>query len=268
MSNNSSDVTVVSCYYIIRSKFPKKQYLEWIKNYIFLNFHSVIFCDELTKKFLIDNIPTIINSKTILKILDISNFKTSEYKDWKKDLKKDDEIKKGVNHSVKLYKIWNEKIYFLNKVINENPFESNFFLWNDIGSFRTTNKNKLQLIKELQFPQSNRFVKGKVSMFKIKDFTLDEKKNINNIDSRFKHVNRYGGMFGGDKESLIIFEKKYTKLLHKFKKKNIFAGKDQSIYNFLVLQNPNLIHTINSHKVNKSYDKWFCFHFYFSNYKL
>ena len=31
-------VTIISCYYIIRSKFPTEKYLRWIKNYLAVGF--------------------------------------------------------------------------------------------------------------------------------------------------------------------------------------------------------------------------------------
>lgn len=257
--------TIVSCFYLIKSKFPPNKYLEWIQNFFYVDFHCVIFCDNESKNFITESIPETKNSTNIIfKILNISDFEISRY-DWENDLKIDPEIKKGVNHSIELYKIWGEKIFFLEKAILSNEFNSSYFLWIDIGSFRC-DKLILNEIKANKFPQSHNFRDGKMSMFKISNFKESEQQNVNIIDKRFIKRNVYGGLFGGDKTAIQLFKKKYTQLLEEFKTKKIFAGKDQSVYNFLVLQNPELIHTIDAHKVNKKYDPWFCFHYYFSDY--
>lgn len=260
----TNTVTVVSCFYIIKSKFSKEKYIEWIKNFLSIGFNALIFCDSGSLDFIKSHIPNVTTATNItFKILNIEDFVTST-RDWSHEPSLDDEIKKGTNHSIELYKIWNEKIFFLDKATQLNPYGAQYFLWIDIGSFR--NKTRLNEIKELNFPTPHNFENNKMTMFRINNFTKKERINVNIIDSRFKKCNRYGGMFGGDSVAIHTFKKKYESLLNQFKKKKVFAGKDQSIYNFLVLQNPELIQTVDANTINEHYDKWFCFHYYFSDY--
>lgn len=257
-------VTIVSYFYIVKSKFPKETYFEWIKNYLYIGFKSIIFTNKETESILIEKFPDI-KKHNILIIYEINDFFTSKY-DWTYDYQIDYEKQK---HSIDLYKLWNEKIFFLDKACEINPFKSTYFLLIDIGSFR--NKNKLDEIKQYNFPTHHNFIENKMSMFYWQFFNKDIIKNYNIIDSRFHQENTEvstftGGLFGGDKNSIYNFKSKYIDLLEYHKQHKIFSGKDQNIYNFLVLNNPELINYINSNVINKDYDPWFCFHYYFSNY--
>lgn len=257
-------VCIISCFYIIKSKFSVEKYFSWISNFLKLNFNCVIFTDRRSIPFLTSRFQKQLSRDNIkIILLEFNQFYTSKY-DWSHDLSIDHEIRKGVNHSIELYKIWNEKIFFLNRVIEKNPFSDQHFLWLDIGSFR--NPGKMAEIAGFGFPQPHNFIKGKVSMFLTEKFVDSDFMNPEKIDHRFRNVNRLGGMFGGDAESLIEFRQKFENLLAEFKEKRIFAGKDQSIYNFLYIQNPDLIDVIDAKSVKEGYDKWFCFHYYFSNY--
>ena len=248
-------VTIVSCFYVIKSKFPCDKYLEWTDNFMKLKFNRVVFCD--TNSFNILN--TKYNDKnTIYKILEFSDFYTSNY-NWDYDY--DIDIEKVKGHTIELYKIWNEKIHFINRVIDENPFKSEYFMWLDIGCFR--NKNVLNDF--LSFPSYNAFIPNKIIIPLIYKYDDDIKKNINDVDCRFRHKNYIGGLFAGDIQSLRKFKNKHIEMLEIFKKNKIFAGKDQSIYNFIVLQNTHLFHLLNAHDVHPNYDPWFCFHYYFCN---
>ena len=110
----------------------------------------------------------------------------------------------------------------------------------------------------LYWPQSNKIQQlDKVVFLEINPFTETEKLEINNIDSRFRHVDRVGGgIIAGHKENLKKWHTLYYKNLEHFFDLKIFAGKDQSVYAFTILQNPELVELI---KVPSDYryDKWF-----------
>ena len=66
-------VTVVSYFYIIKSKFPKETYFEWIKNYLYVGFKSIIFTNKETESILIEKFPDI-KKNNILIIYEINDF--------------------------------------------------------------------------------------------------------------------------------------------------------------------------------------------------
>lgn len=258
-------VTVVSYFYLIQHKKIKNTtYLEWISNYLEVLKKSIIFTNEKTKQFLESNFPTI-SDNHILYIYPISDFYTTKNFNWEYDHQIDQEK----YHSIELYKLWNEKIFFLCKAFELNYFNTEHFLLLDIGSFR--DKSKINEIILSNFPTNYNFIKNKITMGKMYEYPISVLKNINEIDDRFNFntVNNgtyIGGLFGGDTYALTQFREKYISLINEFDNKKIFKGKDQSIYNFLYLQNKNLIHILDSIYINKNYDRWFCFHYFFSDY--
>ena len=50
-------ITFSSCFYIINSKFPPEQYIEWMNNFISIvnNFKLVIYTDENSIKYINTN---------------------------------------------------------------------------------------------------------------------------------------------------------------------------------------------------------------------
>jgi hypothetical protein len=250
-------VTIVSCFYIVNSKYPINKYLKWIDNFMNFNFNRVIFCNENSYK-IFEKYGK--NNNTIFKILDINDFETSKY-DWNNDILQDVAIPYH-NHTIDLYKIWNEKIYFVKKTIEINPFNSKYFMWLDIGSFRSKYHNIMKNFDK--FPNETKFIDNKIILAQIYPFTDVVTNNIQQIDSRFTGQHFLGGLFAGDSETLLKFENKFTELLKIFKDKNIFAGVDQTFYNYIALQNPDLVHIIDANKIHPTYNPWFCFHYYFS----
>ena len=259
----SSGVSVVTCYYNIKSKFTNSKYMGWIKNFMKLECNCIIYGDMDSIRSIKSICDPSSNNFTFIE-LPIHDFNMSKepYNEqyWENECKKDDEIKRGISHSISLYKIWNEKIYFMDRSAKLNPYNSEYFLWVDIGSFRDS--KRMQEINSYKFATPDNFIKGKMTLFQIGSFTNKEIDNFK-IDDRFKNVNRLGGLFGGDSDSIFIFKDKHSKILSKFKLNGIFSGKDQSLYNYIALLYPNLVNVIDAYSVNPTYDPWFCFHYYF-----
>lgn len=239
-------VTLVSAFYIFKSKFPVSKYKEWIKNFMRIKSNKVIFTNKET-------LPHIkefdVHKDTIYVLLEISEFLTSKYdKEWNKNL----EIDHEKYHNINLYKIWAEKSEFLKKAIQLNHYSSYHYVWCDIGCFRD-----IKRLKEFSNWPKYKKIKDKVIFLQIKPFTPKEKQNIQNIDNRFKNVVRIGGgIISGRKDKLLEWHKKYYNTLQQFFEKGIFAGKDQNVYAFTILQNPELVQIITAPNGYK-HDVWF-----------
>lgn len=251
-----NDVKVVTGFYIIGSKYSLEQYLSWIKNFMKLNMDVIIFVDQQSYDLLSTLYPPKIDR--IYKIVEIEDFEVSKY-NWDYDLEIDPEVEKG--HSTNLYRVWAEKTFFLKKILNEYP-ESQYLLWVDIGCFRFSDKQVTNEFKN--FPLSHRFKHDKITMMQLIDFNKEETKNVFNIDHRFLHVLRIGGsMFGGNRKSIEKWIDLYSKILKEFKEKRLFAGKDESLYCFCILQQPDLFDLVKPDP-NILYEKWYQLHHHFS----
>lgn len=126
-------ITFSSCFYIIKSKFDHKIYIEWMNNFISIvnNFNLVIYTDENSSKYIdTKNKPKI---KIIIKPLE--NFYNYKYKNfWIKNHEN--------NHLLndkscwELNMLWSEKIQFVKETYENKYFDTEFYGWCDIGYFR------------------------------------------------------------------------------------------------------------------------------------
>lgn len=240
------NITLVSAFYIFKSKFSVDKYKGWIKNFMKLKSNKVIF----TNKETISHIQGFGHSQnTRFIMLEIPDFLTSKYdEEWKKHLEMDHEK----YHTINLYKIWAEKTEFLHKAINLNCYSTDYFVWCDIGCFR----NPKRINEFINWPKSNQ-IHNKVIFLEIKPFSNSETQNIQNVDIRFKRADRIGGgIIAGHKTKLLEWHAKYFDMLQQFFNKGVFAGKDQSVYAFVILQNPELVEIIKAPKDYK-HDIWF-----------
>jgi len=122
MENNNHPLTCVSGYWKVKNKHDDK-FIDWFHNTLKINCPYVFFGNkeaiDIVKQYR-EDIPTYYME------LNIEDFQTFDYSS------------KMITHdvdcpTVELNLIWNEKIYLVEKAIQENPFMSDFFCWVDAG---------------------------------------------------------------------------------------------------------------------------------------
>jgi len=247
--------TLVTAYYEIPSKKSIEQYHQWIKTFMQLECNMIIFTDNKSSEWLCKNYPETSTRK--YRLLEISDFTTSKW-DYKKDELVDHE--RCVGHSENLYKVWNEKPFFVKRAVTDNMFKSNMFVWCDIGCFRDESMMKYF---QKTFPHTEKLNHAKIQMLQIVPFTQqDREKNYENYDERFRYVNRIGGtMFSSPKHLVNKFCEIHERTIEAFDKNNLFKGKDQSLFAFEVLQNPELFDLVRPQIPDyMAYCDWFYFH--------
>lgn len=252
--------TIVTAYFQLPiSKKNHDQYIQWMKNMLFIQTPMVIFSDEISKPLITEirgNLPT--HYITI----DFPDFYTYQYEtSFYEHQLIDHEILIG--HNPQLYMIWNEKSHFLKQATDINPFQTEYFLWVDIGCFREPNT------RFLQWPNPEKVAQletDKMLMVQVYPFRPDElgKRTMKTIPS-FQYTNRIGGtMFGGTKGAIEKWHKKYYEMLEHFIRIGRFIGKDQSIMNSVYVCEPQLVQLISQWKEprNGMSSEWFYMHDY------
>ena len=129
----SPNITISSCFYILKSKFDANQYCSWTDNFIKIanNFNLVIYTDEYTSKFI--NTRGKSNIKVIIR--PIESFHTYKYKDkWIKNHAVNDLLNKRVVWQVNM--LWSEKIWFVDETVRNAYFDTEYHAYCDIGYFR------------------------------------------------------------------------------------------------------------------------------------
>jgi Bacterial protein of unknown function (HtrL_YibB) len=221
--------TVVTAYYAGPSKHSTAEYARRIKAFMSAGFRCVIFTNLATYKSHFSSYPPTDTRKYAL--LDMNAFTVARY-GWEHDLQQDHETWLG--QSVHTYKVWNEKVFLVERVVNDNPYNTSVFAWVDIGIFSTVSPCKVRT-----FPDPAKVVPGKITILQINPFSEREKEP--GLDARFKRVNRIGaGVLAGDTAAWKAFRTVYEHLLDDFDAAKVFKGKEQSVMAFAVVRHPDL----------------------------
>jgi hypothetical protein len=216
--------TVISVYFSFKSKHSGREYKKWMMN-ILKSVHSpmVIFTDENSKNFILnirlrmnfktkiiiyDNIWKIMNElEAIRNISYLNDYLTKQnYLDPEKSI-----------HNSNLYAIWNLKSYLSYKIAQENPFNSSFFIYTDIGAWRE---------EIIPYWPNNNFIHLLVS--RLKDRILFgqineiEEQKINHDNINYDIIE--GTFFAGSKKAIEKFYSNFYKIHDKRLKDGIFIG--------------------------------------------
>jgi len=248
MVSEKESVTLVSAYYNVPSKTTKNKYLEWARNFFAIpNVNLVFYTDaensDVFKGFNRDTKHTLFKTLPLSETEAFQKFGTKFEKQFNENM----DPEKILHKSHLLYLIWTQKNYFLERVANENPFNSTHFLWCDVGCFRDDSvkmENFPLLMPAMTEP-------GKVLISLMDKFNA---KDNENTDFTFRSCVT-GAIFGGDKKAILQWVEKYEEMVNSYILQNRFAGKDQNIYASLILKNPELVTTI----LNPKENLWFGF---------
>jgi hypothetical protein len=231
------NTTLVSCFYKIKSKHSVYKYITWI--FYFLKKVKnplIIFTNIKTKKILKEIININKNKNIILIIKEIEDLKIVKDYDldfWEKQYKLDDPIKHG-NRTKECYIIWNSKFNFLKEAIELNPFKTDNFIWNDIGSLRDNREIN-------NYPNQLKISKNKLDIILL-DSSIN---NFLNKEIYFKDSIFFSGaMFGGNKEIILKINLLYYNKFEDYVKNNKFIGCDQQIISSVYIQNQSLFNPI------------------------
>ena len=223
-------VTLVTCYYRIKSKHSFQEYDRWISNLSQkFNGNIIIFTssdlEEKMKESFVER------SKVVVK--EMKDFYLNQKYDsefWEKQYSMDNP-RKHMHRTKECYMIWNSKFSFLREAIEMNPFESDKFVWNDVGSLRDGRDIS-------RYPIHKNVSSDKLDII-----------NVQRIKSREYYQNGVGlsgAMFGGGKDLLLDLCEKYYKCFQDYVDRGLFIGCDQQLICTLLHRHPELFNTVKS----------------------
>ena len=237
--NEEQSVTIVSAYYPVKSKRTTDKYIESIKNvWSQVSCNLVFFTNKELTPF-IEDVRKNFKNKTKIFTLELDEFEAlKKYPEpfWKKQHERDYE---NFHHSNELYTIWFEKKEFVMKAIDNNPFNSEYFIWCDAG-IRLDN-DILEKSKNLPF-LINKIPQDKILLLKIKDFS------DKSIDTDFEKMREYlnvgATVIPGSINAWKQFNREYDEMMQYYIETNRFAGKEQNIMTSMVIKNKDLYEMI------------------------
>lgn len=251
--------TIVTAFYPIKSKFTKDKYLEWGKTFLKLKSPIVLFTEEYLINELADlrgNLPIKFVAIPFKELDTWSLYKNK----WIENHTIDPE---NAYHTPELYAIWAQKAFFVEKSININYFDTQYFFWCDFGAFRNPNINNAILES---FPSIKYFKDDKLLLEGIGD--LEESDKIIDNDGMplphiWNNIRLVGGLWGGSAKACLRWKTLYQTMLEQYFEKGRFAGKDQTVMLSTYLKNPDIA-TIVKHSV-PHLDDWFFFEYLLSD---
>lgn len=234
------NITFVSAYFKLDSKHDVNEYKNWLSNFFSIEMCLVFFYDDISNVAQYKN-ASLIHRVFIHVNLDrvALNFfnKTTDW--WNDQTLLDPEI--HIHKSYKLYWIWGLKSYFLNKAVELNIFNSSAYFWIDAGCIRTSQYTH-ENWKFLPIPQTvlnqNKIFLVNLYPFKTEQFQLNANGYSDADFSKEDHI--AGAIFGGQKLSIEIWKRAYLKTFNYYADAKRFAGKDQSVYASMCLENSDL----------------------------
>ena len=136
------------------------------------------------------------------------------------------------------------------------------FFWIDIGIFRNNRGPDYHLATSGRWPDADRVAaivaSGRVAMTSVRPFTEEELQRTSDVDARFLDAMSYhvcACAFGGSLAALRKARTAYYALTQTFIDRDIFAGKDQSIWNMMHVRDRNLLELVSP--TGCPGDKWF-----------
>ena len=162
------------------------------------------------------------------------------------------------NINWKLNMIWNEKIYFVYDTYIHNYFNSDYYIWCDIGYFREPLINKkwpnYDVVKNLN---PNTIYYAHVCDNNILSYYI--KAILNNIQVPYTQASISGGFFIIHKNKLLWYKTIYYDTLSSFFENNLLIKDDQYIILQCVTYNLNHFNLIKDPTTTKIDDNWFFF---------
>jgi len=223
---DSNKLTLVTCYY---SEIMYDVHIQWIENLLLsTKINMVIFC---SKKDL--HIFQKYSDRIYLKlwVLEIDQFYMQKCKSMTK----------------KYHILSNEKPFFLQKVIDKNPFDTYWFAWIDIGliqnnslvSFLMQNFKPERALSKLDPKRIYIQEIGSIQNFKACDqYGISLINKNKNISQRLTPLQ--SGFILGRYDMILDMKNKYEFLLERYLEFGGVIGKDSPIYANLVCNNPDL----------------------------
>lgn len=253
--------TIVTAYYEMKSKHSTTLYSEWMQNMLStISNPMVIFCEtEVWKEQLLlwrkqyeANTLVVVRPWEAMRCYSHLSY-------YEKDHLRDREMEK---HSPQLYMIWNEKTAMVEKAIELNPFQSEFFVWCDIGAFRNP-----KLLKHFNEWPTRSFLstadRDKIYLLQLKPFTPKESTLL--ADGFTRQFDTFASRIGGGlmlahKDHWPAWSKAFYDTLDRYMEHDYFCGKDQLVMGSTCILYPELVHLV---EYTSASECWFYLQPYF-----
>lgn len=245
--------SIVTCYYRLnKSKHTFEEYDRWIRNLLEnIKTNIIVFTSEDDKQYLETILRTNENIRYTIIVKELMDLEINKlYPDiWEHQEEMDPNKRCGRARGC--YQLWNSKFHFLKEAIHINPYNSECFVWNDIGNVR--DKNIIPFLS--YYPTADKISQDKLDIVLLNGFTKMQ-------DFFCDEVHFSGSMFGGHKTTLLNMCELYYRYFQYYIVNDRFIGCDQQIISSMFIKNISLFNPIIPTECEV--DPWFYLYQYYS----
>jgi hypothetical protein len=271
-SRTANLLTLSTCYYHIKSKFPPTKYLDWANNLFALvgRFNLVIYTDKdgfdiLKTLFVSNSIANKIGTTIKIIIKPIEDFVGYKYKEqWLKNHGSSGlQLHEMVDWT--LIMLWCEKVHFVNETVTNKYFITPFYGWCDIGYFRDEVKdiNWPNPLKLMSLEKGIHYACVENDQSNFTSLKEDIQNHYENNGPRFIPTNKIlnicfaGGFFVTRPKLVSAFSIIFANKLRYYFDNSYIIKDDQSILLDCIFSNPALfcLHW----EQDMRYNNWFMF---------
>lgn len=227
--------TLVTGYFRVRGKYHAGKYDEWMENILSIQDAVVVF----TEPDLVDQIKRLrshaVNRTVIVPVglddLPIGQLFSTTF--WDDQLQRDPE--KRIHRSYQLFWVWLSKTWCVTQAIRMNFFDSDLFVWADIGSFRDRKWNSKTIVRYRENVPANEM------LFLAHHKPDPPKEEL--FNDKYKHKNNFyhsGSSFVGYKDTWLTYHKYFLETIDRFLEKGMIIVEDQAVLQSVCLSRPEI----------------------------
>jgi hypothetical protein len=231
----TSPNTVVTGYFRVPSKFEPGKYDGWMKNFLSLQDHMVIF----TQPEMVEQVKMLRNhalDRTVIiqmKLDDLPIGTVFPTDFWERQLELDPERK--AHKSYQLFWIWLSKSWCVTEAIRLNFFQSDLFVWSDIGCFRIKKYNsKTMILHRDQVPPHE------MMQMAHHEPNPPAEELFNDKYTRKSNFYHSGSQFAAYKDTWKTFHEYFLETIDRFLAKDMIIVEDQAVLQSVCLSHPEI----------------------------
>ena len=245
---SSSPNTVVTGYFRVSSKYNPGKYDGWMSNMLSLQDHMIIF----TQQDLVEPIKQMRShalDKTVIVVMKLDDLpigKAFPIEFWESQLAKDPERK--LHKSYQLFWIWLSKSWCVTQAIRMNFFQSDLFMWSDIGCFRNKKYNGKTMIQH----------RNQVPKFEMMQMAHHPPNPPDEVlfNDKYKHKPNFyhsGSQAVAFASTWLKFHELFLATIDKFIQADMIIVEDQAVLQSVCLQHPEICVYVPYNQVNDNH---------------
>lgn len=231
----TSHSTIVTGYFRVPSKHSTGKYDQWMQNMLSLQDAMVIF----VQPDLVDRIRTLrshATNRTVIVPLALDDLPIGTLypvRFWEDQLERDPERLR--HRSYQVFWIWLSKSWCVTQAIRMNVFQSDLFVWSDIGCFRGKGYNSETVVVHPGMVPPHEILQ---MAHRRPDPPTEELFN-----DKYQHKPNFyhsGSQLAGHKDTWLTFHGLFLETVDRFLERNMIVVEDQLVLQSTCMSHPNI----------------------------